>query len=94
MGDGGPCAAGNGGLDGEVGSTAHGTGIAGGEDHDQLAVVVETPGQVLGLDPHGFRTVMQRTQPEGVPSLSAGYRQLAAFFGTSTGRPRRITLTA
>jgi hypothetical protein len=34
---------GNGGLDGEVGSTAHGTGIAGGEDHDQLAVVVETP---------------------------------------------------
>ena len=27
----------------EVGSTAHGTGIAGGEDHDQLAVVVETP---------------------------------------------------
>lgn len=25
----------------EVGSTAHGTGIDGGEDHDQLAVVVE-----------------------------------------------------
>ena len=52
----------------EVGSTAHGTGIAGGEDHDQLAVVVETPDQVLGLDPHGFKTVMQRTQPEGVRS--------------------------
>jgi hypothetical protein len=49
----------------EVGSTAHGTGIPGGEDHDQLAVVVETPEQVLGLDPHGFKTVMQRTQPEG-----------------------------
>ncbi len=52
----------------EVGSTAHGTGIDGGEDHDQLAVVVETPAQVLGLDEHGFKTVMQRTQPEGVRS--------------------------
>ncbi len=52
----------------EVGSTAHGTGIAGGEDHDQLAVVVETPDQVLGLDRDGFKTVMQRTQPEGVRS--------------------------
>jgi hypothetical protein len=52
----------------EVGSTAHGTGIEGGEDHDQLAVVVETPDQVLGLDPHGFQTVMQRTQPEGARS--------------------------
>ena len=52
----------------EVGSTAHGTGIPGGEDYDQLGVVVETPAQVLGLDEGGFRTVMQRTQPEGVRS--------------------------
>ena len=52
----------------EVGSTAHGTGIAGGEDHDELAVVVETPAQVIGLDERGFRTVMQRTQPDGVRS--------------------------
>ncbi len=52
----------------EVGSTAHGTGIDGGEDHDQLAVVVESPAQVLGLDERGFRTVMQRTQPDGVRS--------------------------
>ena len=52
----------------EVGSTAHGTGIDGGEDHDQLAVVVETPDQVLGLDRDGSKTVMQRTQPEGVRS--------------------------
>ncbi len=49
----------------EVGSTAHGTGIAGGEDHDQLAVVVETPEQVMGLDPSGFSSVMHRTQPDG-----------------------------
>jgi len=52
----------------EVGSTAHGTGIDGGEDHDQLAVVVETPAQVIGLDERGFKTVMQRTQPEGARS--------------------------
>lgn len=52
----------------EVGSTAHGTGIPGGEDYDQLGVVVELPHQILGLDDRGFRTVMQRTQPEGVRS--------------------------
>lgn len=52
----------------EVGSTAHGTGIPGGEDYDQLGVVVEPPDQVLGLDPHGFQSVMQRTQPEGARS--------------------------
>lgn len=52
----------------EVGSTAHGTGIPGGEDYDQLGVVVERPDEVLGLDDRGFRTVMQRTQPEGVRS--------------------------
>lgn len=49
----------------EVGSTAHGTGIPGGEDHDELGVVVETPSQVVGLDERGFDTVMHRTQPEG-----------------------------
>ncbi|CAN5663741.1 hypothetical protein BH10ACT1_BH10ACT1_17180 [soil metagenome] len=49
----------------EVGSTAHGTGIPGGEDHDELGVVVERPDEVLGLDERGFATVMQRTQPEG-----------------------------
>jgi uncharacterized protein len=52
----------------EVGSTAHGTGIPGGEDHDEIGVVVETPDQVLGLNEDGFRTVMQRTQPEGTRS--------------------------
>jgi uncharacterized protein len=49
----------------EVGSTAHGTGLAGGEDQDELGVVVESPASVLGLSEEGFRTVMQRTQPEG-----------------------------
>lgn len=52
----------------EVGSTAHGTGLEGGEDHDESGVVVEAPDQVLGLSQHGFETVMHRTQPEGVRS--------------------------
>jgi uncharacterized protein len=52
----------------EVGSTAHGTGLPGGEDHDELGVVIERPDEVLGLDERGYRTVMQRTQPEGVRS--------------------------
>lgn len=33
----------------EAGSTAHGTGLPGGEDHDELAVVVERPADVLSL---------------------------------------------
>src|ERR1700722_10835512 len=49
----------------EVGSTAHGTGLPGGEDNDELAVIIEEPSAVLGLDDVGFSTVMQRTQPEG-----------------------------
>src|SRR4051794_29482564 len=56
----------------EVGSTAHGTGIPGGEDHDELGVVVEAPGQVVGLEERGFSTVMQRTQPEGERSGPGG----------------------
>jgi predicted nucleotidyltransferase len=52
----------------EVGSTAHGTGIPGGEDHDEIGVVIEQPEEVLGLDDRGFATVMQRTQPEGSTS--------------------------
>jgi len=52
----------------EVGSTAHGTGLPGGEDHDEMGVVIESPEAVLGLDPRGFTTVMQRTQPEGTRS--------------------------
>ena len=41
----------------EVGSTAHGTGLPGGEDHDEMGVVVETPAQVLGLGERGMRSV-------------------------------------
>jgi len=52
----------------EVGSTAHGTGLPGGEDHDEMGVVIESPEDVLGIDPRGFTTVMQRTQPEGTRS--------------------------
>jgi uncharacterized protein len=52
----------------EVGSTAHGTGLEGQEDRDELSIVVETPAQVYGLDRQGFKTKMIRTQPEGVRS--------------------------
>lgn len=48
----------------EVGSTAHGTGIPGGEDHDETAVVVETPEQVFNLN-RALDNRMERTQPEG-----------------------------
>lgn len=49
----------------EVGSTAHGTGIPGGEDNDEMGVMIESPADVVGLSDRGFTTVMQRTQPEG-----------------------------
>lgn len=52
----------------EVGSTAHGTGIPGGEDHDEMAVVVEPPHVALGLSPTGMANEMLRNQPEGVRS--------------------------
>jgi hypothetical protein len=32
----------------EVGSAAHGTGLPGGEDHDEMGVVVESAGRWLG----------------------------------------------
>lgn len=50
----------------EVGSTAHGTGLPGGEDHDETAVVIETPKQVLCNKE--LKNRMERTQPEGVRS--------------------------
>lgn len=51
----------------EVGSTAHGTGLPGHEDHDECGVLVEAPEQILGLGA-GFRTRQYRTAPEGKPS--------------------------
>jgi hypothetical protein len=49
----------------EVGSTAHGTGLPGGEDNDEMGVVIEDPALILGLNDVGFSTIVQRTQPEG-----------------------------
>ena len=46
----------------EVGSTAHGTGLPGGEDHDETAVFLETAEQVFFRPATG---AMQRTRPEG-----------------------------
>lgn len=52
----------------EVGSTAHGTGLDGAEDHDEMGVLIECPSEVLGLSAAGFPNTMHRTQPEGVRS--------------------------
>jgi hypothetical protein len=51
----------------EVGSTAHGTGLPGHEDHDELGILLEHPTEVFGLS-EGYHSRMQRTQPEGVRS--------------------------
>lgn len=74
----------------EVGSTAHGTGLPGGEDHDETAVVVETPAQALGLGPPW------RTTYSG-PSLRGTARDRVTPIGRSTASgsswpwPRRGT---
>ena len=52
----------------EVGSTAHGTGIPGGEDHDETVIWLETPREIFALRNVEPRPVQVRTQPEGVAS--------------------------
>lgn len=51
----------------EVGSTAHGTGLPGGEDFDMIGVKIETPAEVFGVE-NSAKSVMHRTQPEGTRS--------------------------
>ena len=51
----------------EAGSTAHGTGLPGQEDRDEVGVYVEAPEEVFGLGlPR--KALVQRTQPEGARS--------------------------
>lgn len=52
----------------EVGSTAHGTGLPGGEDHDETVVWVESPEDVFDLRDYEKPAVSQRTKPDGVSS--------------------------
>jgi uncharacterized protein len=52
----------------EVGSTAHGTGLPGGEDHDETVVWLETPVDLFDLRNSEPRPVQARTQLEGLPS--------------------------
>ncbi len=52
----------------EVGSTAHGTGIPGGEDHDETVVWIESARDVFALRDYEKRAISQRTKPDGVPS--------------------------
>lgn len=53
----------------EVGSTAHGTGLAGADDLDLMGVFVEEASEVLGLT-GGRRSEMHRTKPEGIRSVA------------------------
>jgi predicted nucleotidyltransferase len=52
----------------EVGSTAHGTGLPGGEDRDEMAIFIESPTVVIGPSEYEARGWMIRSQPDGVPS--------------------------
>jgi hypothetical protein len=52
----------------EVGSTAHGTGLPGGEDHDEIAIWTEGPSDLFALRDAEPRARSERTQPEGMPS--------------------------
>jgi len=49
-----------------VGSTVHGTAVAGTDDRDEMAICIEPPEKVVGL--HHFETMVYRTQPDGVRS--------------------------
>lgn len=49
-----------------VGSTIHGTAVAGTDDRDEMGICIEPPEKVVGL--HHFETMVYRTQPEGVRS--------------------------
>lgn len=51
----------------EVGSTAHGTGLPGHEDQDEIVIYIEGPETVFGPQ-HSPRGKAVRTQPVGVPS--------------------------
>jgi predicted nucleotidyltransferase len=53
-------------LRGLVGSTAHGTGLDGHEDRDEMGVCIEPPDYVCGLG--NFEQYIFRTQPEGTRS--------------------------
>lgn len=53
-------------LRGLVGSTAHGTGLDGHEDRDEMGICIEPPETVMGLCT--FEHYIFRTQPEGVRS--------------------------
>lgn len=53
-------------LHGVVGSAVHGCAVDGQDDRDEMAIVLEPPEYVIGLN--HFETSVYRTQPEGVRS--------------------------
>ncbi len=61
----------------EVGSGVHGMAIAGTDDHDETAVYIEEPRQLLGLAPAAHHWVW-RTKPQGARS-GPGDTDLTAY---------------
>lgn len=82
-------------LMGEVGSTAHGTGVAGFEDVDMMGVFVEPLRNIVGRS--AVDHYIQRDQPEGVKSqpgdLDLTLYSLRKFIGlAATGNPSVVVL--
>lgn len=82
-------------LRGVVGSTAHGAGMDGQEDRDEMAVFIEPPECVCGLD--SCDHYVYRTQPEGVRSqpgdLDLTMYSLRKFCGLAAqGNPSVLVL--
>jgi hypothetical protein len=53
-------------LQATVGSTVHGTAVAGTDDRDEMGICIEPAEKCVGL--HHFETMVYRTQPDGVRS--------------------------
>lgn len=82
-------------LRGLVGSTAHGTGIEGQEDRDEMGIFIEPPENVMGLT--SVDHYIHRTQSEGMPSgpgdLDLTYYSLRKFMKlAASGNPSVIVL--
>jgi hypothetical protein len=58
----------------EVGSTAHGTGLPGSEDHDEMGVPIESPEELLGVGERGFLHATQAMRLLGTRGGGHGRR--------------------
>jgi hypothetical protein len=70
-------------LRGVIGSTAHGTAIAGSEDRDELGVFIEPPANVCGLV--SCDHYVRRDRPDGVRSRPGDQELTSTVCGASAG---------